>query len=277
MISSLTNIVARRDLLQELVVSELRRSVAGSKLGWLWWFFDPVLMMLVYWGIVAGLFGRGSEAYAPYPLFLFCALVTWKHFATAVSRALTLLRGNERLIKSVAFPTVVLPLSVVFSGFVYFLAGFAMLLVAVLIWPSPNHSGSYGWVLQVFPLMAFQLAITAGVCMAMSCYGALLQDLRLFVTHVLRVGFYLSPGLYGIDVIERKLSTSVEAPWGDALYVAYMANPFALLISGYRDAVMFGAPVPWEWWLALTAESLLVLWGGYRIYQHHDRRVIKFL
>ena len=56
MISSLTNIVARRDLLKELVVSELRRSTAGSKLGWLWWFFDPVLMMLVYWGIVAGLF-----------------------------------------------------------------------------------------------------------------------------------------------------------------------------------------------------------------------------
>ena len=171
----------------------------------------------------------------------------------------------------------VLPLSVVFSGFVYFLAGFAMLLVAVLIWPSPHHSGGYWAVLQVVPLMAFQLAITAGVCMAMSCYGALLQDLRLFVTHVLRVGFYLSPGLYGIDAIERKLASAVAAPWGDLLYTAYMANPFALLISGYREAVMFGAAVPWQWWLALTAESALVLWGGYRIYQHHDRRVIKFL
>ncbi len=277
MISSLHNIVARRDLLKELVVSELRRSIAGSKLGWLWWFFDPVLMMLIYWGIVAGLFGRGGDRYDPYPLFIFSALVTWKHFATSVGRSLTLLRSNERLIKSVAFPTIVLPLSLVFSGFVYFLAGFAMLLVATLIWPSPNHSGTYWSVLQVFPLMVFQLAITAGVCLAMSCYGALLQDLRLFVTHVLRVGFYVSPGLYGIDMIQRKLEVAVQAPWGSVLYGAYMANPFALLISGYRNALLYGAAVPWHWWLALTAEAAFVLWLGYRIYQHHDRRVIKFL
>ena len=277
MISSLHNIVARRDLLKELVQSELRISIAGSKLGWLWWFFDPVLMMLIYWGIVAGLFGRGGDRYDPYPLFIFCALVTWKHFATSVGRALTLLRSNERLIKSVAFPTMVLPLSRVFSGFVYFLAGFAILLVATVIWPSSDHSGTYWSVLQVFPLMVFQLAITAGVCLAMSCYGALLQDLRLFVTHVLRVGFYVSPGLYGIDMIQRKLEVSVQAPWSTLLYGAYMANPFALLISGYRNAVLYGAAVPWHWWLTLTAEASFVLWLGYRIYQHHDRRVIKFL
>ena len=277
MISNLANVIARRDLLHELVVSELRRSVAGSKLGWIWWFFDPVLMMLVYWASVAGLCGRSADDYAPYPLFLFCALVTWKHFATAVARALTILRGNERLIKSVSFPTVVLPLSVVFSGFIYFLAGFVMLLLANMIWSSPKHSGSYWTVLQVAPLMVFQLAITAGVCMAMSCYGALLQDLRLFVTHVLRVGFYVSPGLYGIDAIERKLTESCGAPWDQVLYAVYMANPFAILISGYRDAVLFGATVPLHWWLVLAVEAALILWFGYRIYQHHDRRVIKFL
>lgn len=277
MLSSLPNVLARRDLLRALTYSELQRSIAGSRLGWLWWFFDPLLMMLVYWGIVAGLFGHGDERYAPYPLFLFCALVTWKHFATTTGRALTLLRGNERLIKSVAFPTIVLPLAVVFSGFVYFLAGFGVLLLATLVWPSPHHTGTWLPVVQVLPLMAFQIAITAGVSMALSCYGALLQDLRLFVTHVLRVGFYLSPGLYSIDSIREKLTKVVAAPWADVLYGVYMANPFALLITGYRDAVLYGRFVPMHWWLVLLAEAALILWGGYRIYQHHDRRVIKFL
>lgn len=275
--SNLANVLARRDLLRELVRTELQRSVAGSKLGWLWWFFDPVLMMLVYWGIVSGLFGRGSAEYAPYPLFLFCALVSWKHFATAVGRSLTLLRGNERLIKSVAFPTVVLPLSVVFSGFVYFLAGFLVLLVATLIWPSPHGTGAWLPVLQVVPLMLCQLAITAGVCMAMSCYGALFQDLRLFVSHVLRVGFYVSPGLYGVDAIERKLASALSAPWHDVAYAAYMANPFAILITGYRDAVLYGTLLPAHWWPVLIAETTLAVWLGYSTFQHHDRRVIKFL
>jgi ABC-type polysaccharide/polyol phosphate export permease len=277
MLSTLPNVLARRDLLRALTASELQRSVAGSRLGWLWWFFDPVLMMLVYWAIVVGLFGHGDDRYAPYPLFLFCALVTWKHFSTAVGRAMTLLRGSERLIKSVAFPTVVLPLSVVFSGFVYFLAGFGVLLLACVVWPSPHHTGSLLPILQVVPLMLLQIAITAGVCMAMSCYGALLQDLRLFVTHVLRVGFYLSPGLYSVDSIREKLAKVASGPWADAAFALYMANPFALLITGYRDAVLYGRYVPLHWWPVLLAEAALVLWWGYRVYQHHDRRVIKFL
>jgi ABC-type polysaccharide/polyol phosphate export permease len=277
MISNLANVLARRDLLSALVRTELRSSVAGSKLGWIWWFFDPILMMLVYWGIVVGLFGRGAGQYEPYPIFLFAALITWKHFATAVNRALTLLRSSERLIKSIPFPTVVLPLSIVFSGFAYFLFGFVILLVAASIWPSERHSGTLLPLVQVPVLMLLQLAITAGVCMAMSCYGALLRDLRLFTAHLLRVGFYIAPGLYGVDMIESRLADAAPAPWGDVLFTLYMANPFAVLITGYRDAVLYGAWVPLGWWALIFVEAIVVLWGGYRIYQHHDRRVIKFL
>ena len=94
MLSNLPNLVQRRDLLKILVMSELRSTVARSKLGWIWWFLDPLLMMLVYWAIVVGLLGRGSDRYDPYPAFLFAALITWKHFATAVGRSLGLLRSR---------------------------------------------------------------------------------------------------------------------------------------------------------------------------------------
>ena len=277
MISNLTNVLARKDLLRALVLTELRASVAGSKLGWIWWFLDPVLMMLVYWGIVVGVFGRGAEQYAPYPVFLFCALITWKHFSTTLTRAMTLLRSRERLIKSIPFPTVVLPLSLVFSGFAYFLFGFVILIVAAVLWPSAKHSGSLWPVLQIAPLMVFQLAITAGACMAMSCFGVLYRDLRLFVTHLLRVGFYLSPSLYGIDMVEDRLEKVVGPPWADVGFAVYMANPFAVLISGYREAVLYGNLLPWHWWLILLVEAALVLWIGYLVFQHYDRRVIKFL
>ena len=55
------------------------------------------------------------------------------------------------------------------------------------------------------------------------------------------------------------------------------ALPHDHLITGYRDAVLYGAWVPGHWWLVLLLESVVVLWAGYRIFQHYDRRVIKFL
>lgn len=277
MLSNLHNVLARRDLLKALVVSELRSSVARSKLGWIWWFLDPILMMLVYWAIVVGLFRRGAEQYQPYPAFLFAALITWKHFSTAVNRSLSLLRSRERLIKSVPFPTVVLPLSVVFSGFAYFLFGFLVLLVAVFFWPSARHTGNLLPILQVPFLMSFQLAVTAGSTMALSCFGVLFEDLRLFAVHVLRIGFYVAPGLYGIDLIDGRLHAALSPAWADALFAVYMANPFAVLITGYREAVLYGHFIPVHWWLVLCIESIVLLWVGYRIYQYYDRRVIKFL
>jgi ABC-type polysaccharide/polyol phosphate export permease len=277
MLSNVQNIMARRDLLKALVVSELQSSVAQSKLGWIWWFLDPILMMLVYWGVVVGLFDRGAERYAPYPVFLFTALITWKHFSTAVGRSLSLLRSRERLIKGIPFPTVVLPLSIVFSGFAYFLFGFTVLLLSTLLWPCERHSGAFLPMLQIPFLMIFQLAVTAGAAMALSCFGVLFEDLRLFSTHALRVGFYLSPGLFGIDLVSERLRASLAPPWGDAVFAIYMANPFAVLITGYRDSILYGQFIPMHWWGILFVESVILLWGGYRIYQYYDRRVIKFL
>jgi ABC-type polysaccharide/polyol phosphate export permease len=277
MLSTYRNILARRDLLKVLVRSELEASVARSKLGWIWWFLDPVLMMLIYWGIVVGLFGRGAERYSPYPVFLFTALITWKHFATVTTRSLSLLRSRERLIKSIPFPTMVLPLSVVFSGFAYFLFGFAILITVMLIWPCERHSGELLPLIQVPVLMAAQLTVTAGAALALTCLGALYEDLRLFASHALRVGFYISPTLFGVDLIESRLRATTAAPTADALFAVYMLNPFAILITGYREAMMFGRFMPPLWWPVLFVESILLFWVGYRVYQFYDRRVIKFL
>lgn len=277
MLSDLTNISKRRDLLRTLVRTELQASVARSKLGWIWWFLDPILMMLIYWVLVAGLFGRGAERYAPYPLFLFIALITWKHFATVVTRSLGLLRSKERLIKSIPFPTMVLPLSLVFSGFAYFLFGFAVLVLAVLLWPCERHSGDLLPLLQVPVLMTAQLVVTAGTALVLTCIGVLFEDLRLFATHALRVGFYVSPTLFGVDLISDRLRAWQPGPTGEALFALYMLNPFAVLMTGYRNAMIYGEFIPLQWHLILLAESALLLWTGYRIYQFYDRRVIKFI
>ena len=61
------------------------------------------------------------------------------------------------------------------------------------------------------------------------------------------------------------------------LFGLYMANPFAMIIGGYRHALFYGTYVPAAWWVALIGEAALVLFLGYKMFQYYDRRIIKFL
>lgn len=76
MISNAKNLFARRDLLRTMIQSDLKTAAAESRLGWFWWMLDPLLMMLVYWVFIVIIFGR--DKYAPYPIFIGCALLPWK-------------------------------------------------------------------------------------------------------------------------------------------------------------------------------------------------------
>jgi ABC-type polysaccharide/polyol phosphate export permease len=276
MISNIPNLISRRDLLRELVLSDLRSSTAQTRLGWLWWLLDPLFMMLIYFVIVVELFGRG-ENYSPYWLFVFFGLITWKHFTGSVNRASNILSRRQGLIRAVPFPTMVLPLSGVLSMFVFFLCGFAVLIVMAIIAPLPQHSGAMLPLIQIPLLMMLQLIIVIGISLPISCIGVLYRDLSELIPHMLAAGFFLTPSLYGADLVQRTAMDRLGQQTGHMIYTIFMLNPFAIIITGYRDAMFYGRFLEPQHWIILLIEAAALLYVGYRIYQHYDRRVIKFI
>jgi ABC-2 type transport system permease protein len=271
--SNLANLYARRDLLRELSLTELRSSANETSLGWLWWLLDPLFSMLIYWAVVAGIFDRGGQ-YAPYPVFILCGILPFKHFRSTVDSSCKLLRSREALIKSVPFPTMVLPLSLVFSNFLYFLFGMAVLMVAAALFGLPFGPA----LIQLPALMSLQIVLVAGAALAVAAFGALVRDLSGFMGHFLRVLFYACPILYGVDlVVDRFKAERLGHAFGDWLPTLFMLNPLAVLFTGYRDAIFYGRFLEPRHWAVLVVASALVFAFGYRVFQHFDRRVIKFL
>lgn len=275
MTSSFANLVARRDLLWEITASELRSSAQETRLGWLWWLIDPLVTMMIYWAVVVGIFGRGGH-YAPYPIFILCAILPFKHFSSSMNASCKLLRKSGGLIKSVPFPTVVLPLSVVLSGFAFFLFGTAALLGAAWIAGRPISAA----LTQLPALMTLQLLFVAGVSLGIAAVGALVRDLSGFMNHFTRIFFYVCPTLYGVDMVQERFSKGAllhGSPLADLLPTLFMLNPLAILFTGYRDAIFYGRFLEPQHWAVLTLECLVVFMLGYRIFLYFDRRVIKFL
>ena len=132
---------------------------------------------------------------------------------------------------------------------------------------------------QIPFLVVLQVILVCGVCLAISIFGVLIPDLATVLTYILRIFFYACPIIYGLDLVQQKLQTLAErgAAWAGPVLAIYMFNPLTILIVGYRDAIFYGAVMPYKWWLVLAAETALVFIVGYIVYRHYDRRVIKFI
>jgi lipopolysaccharide transport system permease protein len=249
------DISSRRRLVWYLVRADLKKKGADSLLGNLWWVLDPLLQMLVYVVLVEFVFQRKQQ---DYPLFIFAAILPWKWFTTSVGDGISAVSSQDRLIKQVHFPKIVLPTAAVVAGIANFAFGLIPLIAIMWLW-FPDRLTIY---LLLIPVIAVvQLIFTLAIAFAVSALNVFYRDIGNLSRHVLRLWFYLSPALYGQATIHDLASSHPE------LFRLMELNPFYTLFTAYRS-VIYGAdtanngslpPMAPDWGsLALLAAGSLV-------------------
>src|SRR5215210_9562278 len=128
---AITELWSRRSLVRYLVQADLKKKGADTLLGNLWWVIDPLLQMLIYVVLVVVLFQRDQP---DYPLFIFAAILPWKWFTSAINDCIVAVSSQDRLIKQIHFPKIVLPTAAVVAGVVNFVFGLIPLGVLLLLW-----------------------------------------------------------------------------------------------------------------------------------------------
>jgi ABC-type polysaccharide/polyol phosphate export permease len=222
---------SRRRLIRYLVQADLKKKGADTLLGNLWWVIDPLLQMSVYVILVAIIFGRGQP---DYPLFVFAAILPWKWFRSSVRDSVTSVTSQERLIRQVQFPKIVLPISSASSGIVSFAFGLIPLAGLVILF-FPHRASLF---ILLLPLVAaVQFAFSMALAVFLSAATVFFRDINNVARHVLRLWFYLSPGLYSLEQVDR---IAGRQEWVGTLMGL---NPFATLFEGYR-AVIYAGTVP---------------------------------
>ncbi|CAN5447496.1 ABC transporter permease [soil metagenome] len=251
---AIADIRSRRRLVRYLVVADMRKRGADTVLGNFWWVLDPLLQMAVYVVLVTLLArGHGIE---DYPLFIFAAILPWKWFTASIVDATAAVASQDRLIKQIQFPKIVLPVAAVSAGVVGFLFGLIPLLGIMLF----SVERITPFLLLIPVIAAVQFVFTLALALLVSAGNVFFRDLGNVARHVLRLWFYLSPGLYSLQVLDR-VNLLDEYP---VLRVALESNPFAILFEAYRT-VIWGTPdgMPtfphWEGLAILTVASLAFL------------------
>ena len=104
--------------------------------------------------------------------------------------------------------------------------------------PTKSRFTSRTLVLLLIPVIAVvQFIFTQAVALLVSAGNVFFRDLGNVARHVLRLWFYLSPGLYAFSRVADS-SMGQEHP---TLIAVLRLNPFVILFESYR-AVIYGTP-----------------------------------
>ena len=209
--------------------------------------------------IVFGKLGRMPSAGIPYPLLVFCGMLPWQFFSTALSESGNSLVNNSNLISKIYFPRVIVPSSSVISSFVDFLIS-AGLLGLLMIYYHYLPSGKIVF-LPIF--VALALAASLGVGLWVGALMVKYRDFRFIVPFIVQFGLYISPVGFLSDVISEHFS--------DRVRLLYSLNPVVGVIGGFRWSLLTGQAMYWPGFVASLAASIILVLTGIWYFRKTER------
>lgn len=177
-----------------LSARDLRVRYATSALGYLWSVLDPLVMSLIYWFVFTQVFHRGVGE-VPYIVFLMSALLPWVWFNSSVTDFTRAFNKDARLVRSTAIPRSIWVTRIVLSKGIEFLCSIPVLVVFGIV-----GGATVGWGLLWFPLaVILQTVLLVGLGLLVAPLCVMYTDLERTTRLILRVLFYASPVIYGVN------------------------------------------------------------------------------
>jgi ABC-type polysaccharide/polyol phosphate export permease len=260
-------VLSRRRLIAYMVRADIKKTGSDTLLGNVWWVVDPLLQMLIYSVLVTLVFDRPIPDYG---LFVFAAILPWKWFESTVRGGVNSITSQERLIKQIYFPKLVLPVAAVTAGIVNFAFGLIPL-VGLTLLIAPDRLSA--WLLLIPVVAAVQLLFSLAVAIALGALNVFYRDVGNLSRHLLRFWFYLSPTLYSVDLV---MSSDLvqENPW---LATVYNLNPWVHLLTSYRNLTYSGIAPDWLGLLAVALVSVVLLAGSILFFKRVEPTFAKVL
>lgn len=245
----------RRQFAISVPMGELRTKHMDTVLGNVWHLLNPVLQVAVYY-LVFGLLLRTSRGIDNFIVYLAIGVFSFGYMQRAIKACATSIVSNEGLIRSLAFPRALLPLSAVVRETIAFVPSLLLMMVMALAF-GEDVRWTWGLIVPYTGLMAL-FSLGAGFALARMTEGV--QDVGNILPFVFRICFYLSGILYSF---ERFIDP--EGPMVRWMPIIAL-NPFYAFITHMRHALMSSYQAdplidPWLWPSALLYPVVFMVAG----------------
>jgi len=227
MLNDIRDILARRDLMRELVVKNLKVRYSRPLLGYIWPFLMPFFTVCVFY-IIFSVVLRVKIKEAPFFLYLMSAIFPWRFFQDSLMASSTSLLDNKNLIREATFPHYFIPLSIVVANMINFLP--SLVIVAAISFITAR--GLPAWIIFLPAVLVIQLVFTAGLSIMVSILYVKYRDIKYMLEIALLALFYMTPVFYSIYLIKSSFSPLI--------FKLYLCNPLVGIVNFYRVVLLKG-------------------------------------
>jgi len=223
-----------RELLGNLVRTEIKVKYKSSVLGIIWSMIAPAMTLAIFFVVFSFLLKNGIPNFV---IFLFSGLLIWNFFQTAVQTGTGTVVANSGLVKKVAFPREILALASVGTAAVFlFFQSVVMAIFLLVLRSSPDWS--------MFPELF--LALLAGAVLAaalaifLSAINVHLRDTQHLIEVLLTAWFWACPIVYAYQLtIAPRIAPGAKY---HGIGWIYFLNPMTPLVMTFQR-VLYNIPV----------------------------------
>lgn len=236
-------------LLGEFTRRDFRGRYAGSILGFLWSFVQPLWNLALFtflFSTVMKISPGIGERTSNFAIFLFCGLLPWMAMQEGITRATTAIIDSASLVKKMSFPSELLVFSVVLSALLH--EAIAAGLFFVILACTGQLSLSGFWIL--LPAVPLQIALTVGLGLAGAAFHVFFRDTSQIIAMVMLGWFYLTPIVYPIGLVPPQLQPLLNL------------NPLTVLVTLYREAFLGGSMPEISFLMPLILSAIIALGAG---------------
>ena len=217
-------LAANRNLLKNLIIRDLKHRYVGSIGGFLWSVIHPVVLLVSYTFIFGVIFRMnmgpefGTNSFA---IFVLCGLLPWMLFSDTIVRNCSVISDNAPLITKTVIPAEMLPIAITISNLIHHLIGVGILLAVMTVFYTVHFSA-----LWIVLYMVMLLMLAQGLGWIVAGLHVFVRDTIQALQIVMLLWFYFTPVLYTMELVPENLR------------VVARLNPMALIVTGYRNALL---------------------------------------
>lgn len=219
-----------RKLIWNLAKNDFKTKYAGSYLGIIWAFVQPIVTIMVYWFVFGLALRSSSPRPVPFVLWLVAGLIPWFFVQDGWMNGTQALLSYNYLVKKVVFKINILPVVKLLSAF--FVHAFFIAVIILLYAANGYFPDLYYLQLLYYVFCLFVLLI--GVSYLTSAVVVFFRDLLQVINIVLQVGVWITPIMWGFE----------DLGLSGILTTILKLNPIYYIVSGYRDCLVYKV---WFW------------------------------
>jgi len=248
----------KRSLIFTLAFNDVKIRYRYSFFGFLWSFFEPLLMLGVLYVVFSNIFPNSIENF---PIYLLLSLVIWYMFSRASSMGQMSLIDKSSILKAVYVRKELIVLSSCFTAFIMMFFEFL----------------AFGFFLGVFnfvppvtiiflPLLLVTLFVFSyGLSLILSVITVYFRDVKFIWTVALQAGFFSVPIFYELRMLPENIQEILRL------------NPLVSFLEIAQNIVIFGTLPTTNSIIHVVVSTSIIFVIGYSIFRMKNKRLVENL